>query len=62
VKQYERLSIRTTLEEARTHDAVKMEEVVDKKKIEALVKQGLLIGGVSELRYIQVSLAKQSEV
>lgn len=55
VRKYSRLNIKLTIEEARSLDAVKMEEAVDKDKIKALYKQGQSIDGVSEIQYIQIS-------
>jgi len=50
-----RLNIKVTLDEARILNAVKLEEIVDKEKIKALCKDGQLINGVSEIKYIQIS-------
>ena len=57
VRCFNRLSIKLSLEEARSLNAVKFEETVDKDKIKALCKDGQLINGVSEIKYIQVSTA-----
>lgn len=56
VRRYNRLSIKTSIEEARAFNAVKLEETVDKDKIKALYNNGHPISGVSEIQYIQVSL------
>lgn len=58
VRRYSRLSIKLSIEEARTLDAIKMEETVDKDKIKALYQLGKLVPGVSEIEYIQISLSK----
>jgi len=55
IKCCQRLSIKLTLEEARTLNATKMEEAVDKDKIKSLYEQGQSIQGVSEIHYIQIS-------
>ncbi len=55
VKKYNRLNIKTSLEEARLFDAVKTVETVDKEKIKELYQRGEAIEGVSETQYIQVS-------
>jgi hypothetical protein len=58
VKRMSRFSIKTSLESARAFGAVKVEEVVDKKKIKQLIEQGQFIPDVSEIHYIQVSSLK----
>lgn len=58
VRRYERLNIKTTIEEARSLNAVKTEEVVDKDKIKSLHEQGQPINGISTTRYIVVSTQK----
>ena len=58
VRLYSRLSIKLSIEAARTYNAVKLEESVDKEKIKALYQQGTPIQGVSEIHYIQVTLPK----
>ena len=55
IRRCSRLSIQLTLEEARSLNAIKLEEVVDKDKIKALYKEGQAIKGVSEIEYIQVT-------
>jgi hypothetical protein len=50
-----RLSIKLSLEEARSLNAVKLEEVVDKDKIKDLYHSGQSINGVSEIYYVQVT-------
>lgn len=57
VRQFNRLSIKLTIEQARAFSAIKLEETVDKDKIKALYNNGQLIDGVSEIQYIQVSIA-----
>lgn len=49
-----RLSIKMSLEEARSYNAIKLEETVDKDKIKALYHSGQQIDGISEIKYIQV--------
>lgn len=58
VRRYERLSIKLTLDEARSLNAVKTEEVVDKDKIKAMHELGQPIQGVSVTRFIQVTTPK----
>ena len=60
VRRYERLSIKTTIEEARSLQAVKMEEVVDKDKIKSLHLEGKPINGISTTRYIVVTTQKSN--
>ena len=55
VKRIVRLSIKTTLEEAKVWDAIKLEQVLDKQKIKKLFASGQPIPNVSEYQYIQVS-------
>lgn len=50
-----RLSIKLSIEEARSLDAIKLEELIDKDKIKALYNSGQSINGVSEIQYIQIS-------
>jgi hypothetical protein len=54
VRHCSRLSIKLTLEEARSFNAIKLEETVDKDKVKALYNGGNNIDGVSEIHYIQV--------
>lgn len=54
VRRCSRVSIATTLEEARHLNAIKLEEAVDKDKIKILYHQGLSIAGVKEIEYIQI--------
>ena len=56
VRRMGRFSIKLTLEEARTFDAIKIEETIDREKIKALYQSGQCVDGVSETEYIQVSL------
>lgn len=51
VNQYTRLSIKTSLEDARPFKATKTEEVVDKDKIKELVLSGIFVPDVTESRY-----------
>jgi hypothetical protein len=58
VKRTSRLSIMTSLQDARELEAVKMQEVIDKKKIKQLHEIGHPVPGVSELHYITVTIPK----
>jgi hypothetical protein len=58
VRCYQRLNIKTSLEEARLFDATKMMETVDKDKIKQLHELGEAVPGISEIHYIQVSNLK----
>src|SRR5580704_538756 len=59
VKRYCRLNIKTTLEEARSFNATKTEELVDKDKIKTLIHQGVLVPNVTETVYFLIhDLAK----
>ena len=49
-----KFSIKTSLEDAKLHGAVKVEEIVDKAKIKQLVLQGHFIAGVSTFEYVQI--------
>lgn len=55
VKRYKRMSIKLSIEDARSLNAVKLEEIVDKDKIKMLVSNGKSIPGVSETQFIQIS-------
>lgn len=55
VRKFSRVSIKTTLEEARSLNATKLEEVIDKDKIKMLHNAGQPVNGISEIQYIQVS-------
>ena len=59
VRRYDRLSIKTSLEEARELGATKMEEVLDRDKLKKLHQSGRAIPGVAPSPFIQVSLQKQ---
>jgi hypothetical protein len=59
VTRYQRLSILTTLEQARFFNATKMEEQIDKEKIKQLFHSGTPIEGVEEHSYLMVSIKKQ---
>ena len=50
-----RINIKLSIEEARSLNAVKVEEIVDKDKIKSLYNDGQPIKGVSEVHYIQIS-------
>lgn len=58
VRKINRLSIKLSLEEARSFNAIKLEETVDKDKIKFLYNSGQMIQGVSEIEYIQISHIK----
>lgn len=55
VRKFSRLLIKTSITEARSLNAIKMEEVVDKDKIKSLYNSGHPINGISETIYIQIS-------
>lgn len=55
VRRFMRLSFKVSLEQARTLNATKMEESVDKDKLKILYQQNPSIEGVSEVHYIQIS-------
>lgn len=58
VRYCSRLSIKLSIEEARSLNAVKLEETVDKDKIKTLHASGQILNGVSKIEYIQVSTIK----
>ena len=62
VRRYDRLSFKTSLEEARVLSATKIEEVIDKDKLKELHQAGQMIPGTSSSQFIQVSLKKESLV
>lgn len=55
VKLCKRISIKLSIEEARSLNAVKLEETIDKEKIKILFSNGQGIHGVSEIQYIQIT-------
>jgi hypothetical protein len=55
VRRFMRLSFKVSLEQARTLNATKMEESVDKDKLKNLYQQNPSIQGISEVHYIQIS-------
>lgn len=55
VKRCSRITISSTVEQARAFQAIKMEEVVDKDKLKELYKSGIQVPGVKTIEYIQVS-------
>ncbi len=55
VKRTSRLTISTTLDQARTYQATKMEEIVDKEKIKTLHTTDNPIPGVKTIEYILVT-------
>ena len=58
VRRYDRLSIKTSLEEARELGATKMEEVLDKDVLKKLHELGHPVPGISPISFIQVSSSK----
>jgi hypothetical protein len=54
VKRIVRLSIKTSLETAKSFGAVKMQEVVDKEKIKTLYESGQTIPDVSKIQFVQI--------
>lgn len=54
VRCYKRLTIKLSIEQARSLNAIKLEETVDKDKIKALYNDGHPIQGVNEIQYIQI--------
>ena|SRR3989304_8654210 len=54
VFRQERISFRTTLEEARVFHAVKTEETVDKSKLASLHSSGTTIPGITHTEYVLV--------
>lgn len=57
VRRYSRVTIKTTLEEAKGLGLSKVEEVVDKDKIKELFERGQMIPNVSKTEYITVMKA-----
>jgi hypothetical protein len=55
VRRIVRLSIKTSVEIAKTFGATKMKEIIDSDKIKKLLASGCHIPDVSEIRFIQVS-------
>lgn len=51
IKKHTRLTIRTTVEEARAFNATKVDEIVDKDKIKKLVFSGTFVPNVTEASY-----------
>lgn len=60
VRRYSRISVATTLEDARHLEATKMEETVDKDLLKALYKGGQVIAGVKEFSYIVVTSPREN--
>ncbi len=54
VRKYVRLSIKTTVEEAKAFGATKVEELVDKDKIKEIIHSGVLVPNVTETNYFLV--------
>lgn len=59
VRKIRRLSIKLSLDEARTLNATKVEEIVDKDKIKDLFQRGESIQGVTEIQYLQITASKK---
>ena len=59
VRRMSRFLIKTTLDDARLLDAIKIEEVVDNARLKKLFEEGHEIPGVSKYHFIQVSMLKQ---
>ncbi len=57
-RRYERLSIKTSIDEARAVHATKTEEVLDKDRLKELHQSGQMIPGISLIQYVHVSAAK----
>lgn len=55
VFRQKRLNIKTTLEEARLYNAVKLQEVVDKDRLRSLCLLGEEIPGISYSEYVLVN-------
>ena len=55
VKRIVRLNIKTSLETAKSLDAIQWKEVVDTEKIKSLYELGHPVPDVTEIQYIQVS-------
>jgi hypothetical protein len=60
VRRYSRISISTTIDQARAFNAIKTEEVVDKEIIKALHKCGTPIPGIKEVEYIQIAIRDEA--
>lgn len=58
VRRCSRLSIKISIEQARSLNAIKLEESIDKDKIKTLYNNGQSIQGVNEIEYIQISSIK----
>lgn len=61
VRKFVRMTIKTTLEEARIFQATKTEEIVDKDKIKALIKTGMSIPNVDQVAYFLIQDLKTGE-
>lgn len=59
VRRYNRLCIKLTIQQARTLNAIKLEETVDKDRIKDMYNKGQSIDGVSEIQYIQISALQE---
>lgn len=55
VRRIMRLSIKTSIDEAKLLGAVKLEEVIDKEMIKELFTKGHPVPNVSQIQFIQVS-------
>ncbi len=55
IRRFSRVSITSTIDQAREFQAIKMEEVVDKDKLKLLYRSGTTVPGVKEIQYISVT-------
>ena len=56
VRRCSRLSISMTIDQARSFNATRQEEVVDKEKVKVLYQSGTSVPGVKEIEYIQITI------
>ncbi len=61
VKRYFRMTIKTTVDEARNFQATRTEEIVDKEKIKELVHSGIFVPNVTESAYFFIYSLKSKE-
>ena len=61
VRRCSRLSISSTVDQARPFQALKLEEVVDKDKLKELHISGTAIPGIKKIEYVQVTLIKSAD-
>lgn len=60
-KRCDRLTIKTSIEQARLFNATKMIETVDKEKIKELYALGQSVPGISHIQYLQLSCLRTKE-